>query len=268
MYSREITEASKSALLELGLSLQVYRNDMVLSGGWAPYFITENYFEHCGSVDIDLVLRTTIMPKYESIRSIVTDLGYVEENHFRFRRNVPSPVDGKNYPIHIDFLCDKCDLGYLARVQPDLEAFMFEDADIAFDFNFEKEIKTTLPENGVDNMVFTVLNVTGSIIQKGLALQSRRNLKDAYDIFALTHFMGGPEQAARYFNRNFSEKGLSSEKRELARNSLAVIRQKFRDGTCAGSFGVETFSESRYRRNIVAAQVNKFLDIAEAVQLR
>ena len=76
----------KSALLELGLSLQMYRNDMVLSGGWAPYFITEKYFEHCGSIDIDLVLKTSIMPKYESIRNIVTSLGYVEENHFRFER--------------------------------------------------------------------------------------------------------------------------------------------------------------------------------------
>jgi len=265
MYSHEITETSKSALLELGLSLQQYRNDMVLSGGWAPYFITENYFEHCGSVDIDLVLRTSIMPKYESIRKIVTDLGYVEENHFRFIRKVKSPVDGKYYPIHIDFLCDKCELGYHFRVQPDLEAFMFEGADIAFDFNFEKEIKTTLPENGVDTMVFLVLDFTGSIILKGQALQGRKNIKDAYDIFALTHYLGGPEQAAQYFNRNFAEKGVSGEKRDLARSSLAVIQRKFRDGTCAGPFGVETFSETKYRRNIVAAQVNKFLENVEAV---
>ena len=265
MYSREITETSKSALLELGLSLQQYRNDMVLSGGWAPYFITENYFEHCGSVDIDLVLRTSIMPKYESIRKIVTDLGYAEENHFRFIRKVKSPVDGKYYPIHIDFLCDKCELGYLVRVQPDLEAFMFEGADIAFDFNFEKEIETTLPENGVDTMVFLVLDFTGSIILKGQALQGRKNIKDAYDIFALTHYLGGPEQAAQHFNRNFAGKGVSGEKRDLARSSLAVIRRKFRDGTCAGPFGVETFSETKYRRTIVAAQVNKFLENVEAV---
>lgn len=238
----------------------MYRKDMVLSGGWAPYFITENYFEHCGSVDIDLVLRTTIMPKYESIRKIVTDLGYGEENHFRFVKKIKSPVDGNYYPIHIDFLCDKCDLGYLFLVQPDLQAFLFDGAGIAFDFNFEKEIETTLPGNGIDKMVFNVLNLTGSIILKGQALQCRKNLKDAYDIFALTHFMGGPEHAARYFNRNFSEKALPAEKRELARNSLAVIRQKFRDETHAGSFGVETFTEDKYRRNIVAAHVNKFLD--------
>jgi len=265
MYSREITETSKSALLELGLSLQMYRNDMVLSGGWAPYFITENFFEHCGSVDIDLILKTTIIPKYESIRKIVTDLGYVEENPFRFTRKVKSPVDGNYYPIHIDFLCDKCDLGYFARVQRDLKAFMFEGADIAFDFNFEKKIETTLPENGIDKMVFRILDLAGSVILKGQALQGRRNLKDAYDIFALTHYMGGPEQAAQYFNRNFAEKKVSKGKRELARNSLAVIRRKFRDGTFAGPFDVETFTETKYRRNIVAAQVNKFLENVEAV---
>jgi Domain of unknown function (DUF1814). len=259
MYSREITETSKSALLEIGLSLQMYKDDMVLAGGWPPYFITENYFEHCGSIDIDLVIRTSIMPKYESIRKIITNLGYVEENHFRFVRKVKSPTDGNYYPIHIDFLCDKCDLGYHFKVQPDLEAFMFEGADIAFDYNFKKEIETILPENGIDKTVFRVLDLPGSIILKGQALQGRKNLKDAYDIFALTHYLGGPEQAAQYFNLKFAEKEVSRGKRDLARNSLMVIQQKFRDGMSAGSFGVETFSETKYPRNIVAAQVHKFL---------
>ncbi|GAB6285573.1 MAG: hypothetical protein STSR0009_17740 [Methanoregula sp.] len=49
------------------------------------------------------------MPRYESIRKIVTDLGYIEENHFRFERKIKSPVDGNYFPIHIDFLCDKCE---------------------------------------------------------------------------------------------------------------------------------------------------------------
>jgi hypothetical protein len=265
MYPREMTETSKSALVELGIALQAYRNDMVLSGGWAPFFITENYFEHCGSVDIDLVLKTTIMPRYESIRKIVTDLGYVEENHFRFVRRIQSPLDGNYYPIHIDFLCDKCDLGFHLRVQPDLEAFMFEGADIAFDYNFEKEIEATLPGNGVDSTVFRVLDLPGSLVLKGQALQNRRNLKDAYDIFALTHYGGGPERAAHYFNRTFAEAGISGEKLDLARNSLAVIQKKFQDGTSSGSFGVETFSENRFRRVIVAAQINKFLENVESV---
>ena len=176
-----------------------------------------------------------------------------------------SPADGKFYPIHIDFLCDKCELGYHFRVQPDLEAFMFEGADIAFDFNFEKEIDATLPENGVDSMVFRVLDLTGSMILKGQALQGRKNPKDAYDIFALTYYLGGPDHAARYFNRSFKGRELSREKRDFAGNSLAVIRRKFRDETSAGPFDVETFTENRYRRNIVAAQVNRFLENLEEI---
>ena len=77
MYAREVTEASKSALLQLGLSLKRYHDDMVLVGGWAPYFIVKDHFPHCGSIDIDLALRTTIMPRYDSIRESVIDLGYV-----------------------------------------------------------------------------------------------------------------------------------------------------------------------------------------------
>lgn len=265
MYSREITETSKSALLELGLALYTYRNDIVLSGGWPPYFITENYFEHCGSVDIDLILKTTILPKYESIREIVTSRGYVEESPFQFARKMRSPVDGNYYPIRIDFLCDRCDLGFHGKIQPDLKAFMFDGADIAFDFNFEKEITTILPENGTDTTVFRVLNLTGSMILKGQALQGRRKEKDAYDIFALTHAMGGPLSAARYFNQNFSKAVITGEKRALARNSLAVIQRKFHDPASAGPFDVEKFSENRYKRSIVAAQVNKFLKNLEPV---
>ncbi len=64
MYAKEVTEASNSALLELGIALKRYRDDMVLTGGWAPYFITKDYFPHCGSIDIDFVLKTEIMPNY------------------------------------------------------------------------------------------------------------------------------------------------------------------------------------------------------------
>ena len=94
MYAREMTEASKSALLEIGLVLKRYRTDMVLSGGWAPYFITNGYFEHCGSIDIDLVLRTKVMKKYETIKKSILRLGYIEENPFRFSRTVKSRLIG------------------------------------------------------------------------------------------------------------------------------------------------------------------------------
>jgi len=102
MYGTNETEASKSALLELGITLKRYNEDMVLAGGWAPYFISNKFFPHCGSIDIDFVLKTEIMKKYDSIKKSVLDLGYRKESEFRFLREVPSPVDGKEYAIHLD----------------------------------------------------------------------------------------------------------------------------------------------------------------------
>jgi hypothetical protein len=53
LYDRDLTEASKGALLELCMALSQYRGEFVLVGGWAPYFLTRQHFDHCGSVDID-----------------------------------------------------------------------------------------------------------------------------------------------------------------------------------------------------------------------
>jgi len=51
MYNLDATRASKGALVELCRALREYRNDIVLAGGWAPYFLTQGHFDHCGSVD-------------------------------------------------------------------------------------------------------------------------------------------------------------------------------------------------------------------------
>jgi hypothetical protein len=91
LYDRNLTEASKSALVELCSALSIYKNDFVLAGGWAPYFLTRNYFDHCGSKDIDLVLKPTIMTKYESIKQIIKELGYKETiNPFRYEKKALS----------------------------------------------------------------------------------------------------------------------------------------------------------------------------------
>ena len=200
MYGNEITEASKSALLELGLSLGQYRNDIVLTGGWAPYFITHGFFQHCGSIDIDLALKTETLPKYEKIRTILETLGYIEDrNPFRFSRWIQSPIDGKKYQMHLDLLCEKegiTHIYHLREVQEDLMAHVFDGVSLAFDFNFEQEIETYLPENGKAKTTFKVVDLVGSLALKANALVGRHNIKDSYDIFALTHYHGGTSEAA------------------------------------------------------------------------
>ena len=49
-----VVKASKSVILELGIILRSYFDDLVLIGGWAPYFILRKYqkegFNHVGSI--------------------------------------------------------------------------------------------------------------------------------------------------------------------------------------------------------------------------
>ena len=78
MYDTNLTQLSKGALVEVASSLHMYSGDFVLVGGWEPYFLTQKFFSHCGSIDIDLVLKPKIMEKYSSIRDVVLSLGYEE----------------------------------------------------------------------------------------------------------------------------------------------------------------------------------------------
>ncbi|HMK47100.1 MAG TPA: hypothetical protein VK436_10785 [Methanocella sp.] len=270
MYPREITETSKSALLELGLALGKYHDDIVLAGGWAPYFLTKDYFQHCGSIDIDLALKTEIMPKYDTIRDILEDLGYIPRAYspFQYTRVIRSSVDGKNYQIRLDLLCEKEGTQYIHGmhdVQQDLQACVFDGLELAFDFNFEQKIETTLPGNGTARTTIKILDLVGSLALKGRALVERDNPKDAYDIFALTYYNGGPTEAASYFNGSVSGRALAATKQKMLDDAFSNISYAFHDADRFGPFRVESFSELKYRRSVVAAQVGKFLD---TVQLR
>ena len=251
-------------MLELGISLHQYHDDIVLTGGWAPFFITKDHFQHCGSMDIDLALKTEIMPRYKHIRKIIEDLGYIEEagNPFRFIRDITSPVDGKDYSIELDLLCERDGAKYvdgLCEVQGDLQACVFDGLSLAFDFNFEQEIETVLPGNGISKTTIKVTDFVGSLALKGNALFKRGKRKDSYDIFALTHYSGGPIQAAEYFNRCIAGKPISAANKLFLKSSMASISYGFKSENHQGPFEVEAFSENKYKRNIVAAYVNQFL---------
>lgn len=263
MYYKNTTEASKSALLELSLALGRYRNDMILTGGWAPYFITKDFFEHCGSVDIDFILKAEIMEKYETIKKTVIDLGYTQENEFRFSRNVPSPIDGNDYPIHLDFLCDSEGLKYLTnvrRVQKDLSAFVFSGMNIAFDFNFEYELRTIVPNGGEAKAKIRMADLVSSFALKGHAIGGRLKDKDCYDIYALTFYKGSLEKAAEYFNSEVGDRKLPEEKLDFLKASLGYVRSTFESEKSNGIFQVSKFVGDETIRSNVFERVNGFLN--------
>jgi hypothetical protein len=243
LYDRNLTESSKSALAELCSALTVYKNDFVLAGGWAPYFLTKNHFDHCGSKDVGLVLKPATMTRYESIRNILKNLGYEETtNPFRFKKNVASPLDKKEYSINVDFLTEPEaaeQILPLIKVQDDLTACLIQGSSIVFKFHYENEIEAYLPNNGKISVTVNTANIVGALTMKGLALP-RLNDKDSYDIYAITgHCDGNPIKASKTYIDHIRKTALTTNEEGTIRLSLKRINQAFRT---LDSYGVHSVS--------------------------
>jgi hypothetical protein len=211
MYDTAKTEASKGAVVELALALHSYRKDIVLAGGWAPYFLTQGDFSHCGSLDIDLVLRSSVVIRYEKIREIVNGLRYgPTDKIFRFKKQL-NDTHGKPFDMELDFLTEPkaAQEAGLVKVQDGLEALLIEGSSIAFDFNYEEKVKGTIPGDGEATEAVQVVDVVGSLTMKGLALGRWNKLeKDSYDIYSVAGFhRGSPDRAAEQFKQSIAKYG-------------------------------------------------------------
>jgi hypothetical protein len=215
MYSKSVTESSKSVLVEILRVLGSYRDYLVLTGGWAPYFVLEKFGEggrHCGSVDIDFVLNPSLVDLrvYETIMSLIEKRGYTpyvaadgEVLPYRFYRSVRSPLDGVEYRIEVDFISEPDVVERLSSdkflaVQRDLQAVVIRGSSVVFSHNFEHRIEGILPSGAETKAVAKVSDVVGCLATKGLALKGRYKEKDAYDIyFVLRYYKGGPKKLRR-----------------------------------------------------------------------
>jgi hypothetical protein len=203
LYDINLTEPSKGALVEVASSLDIYKEDFALVGGWAPYFLIQKFFSHCGSIDIDLVLKPKIMPKYSSIREIVLSLGYQEtRNPFRYSRTLKTADGRQDFRMELDFLTEPeaaLSTQNLIEVQDDLRACLIPGISIVFDHNYSETVTGRLPGDGESSVSLKVADIVGSLVTKGRALP-RLKEKDCYDIYALSGFFNGsPDKAALSF---------------------------------------------------------------------
>jgi len=268
MYDRNQTEASKSALVELSSALHTYKNDFVLAGGWAPYFLTKDHFDHCGSKEIDLVLKPSIMVKYETIRKTAERLSYQKtSNPFRFEKNVASPLDKKEYNIALDFLTEPQAAQKalpLTKVQKDLTACLIPGSNIVFKFQYENEIEGTLPKGGKATVTINTADIVGALTMKGLALP-RLIDKDSYDIYAMSGFYGGnPSKASETYLNHIKKAKLSTKEKSTVQLSLRRINQAFKTTDSYGVFAAARFVEADIISDVYV-RTNTFLKKANRI---
>jgi len=262
MYDRDATETSKGALVELCRALRQYKSEMVLAGGWAACFLVTDFFNHCGSVDIDFVLRPRVVERYERIKQIVERLGYRPTGSvFRFERWVPSSKTGVKHKIEVDFLtepegAERLPEDWLASVQGDLKACIIEGCGALFKHNHEVEVRAVMPEDGEDSARFSCADIVGSLTMKGLALYRMKD-KDSYDIYAVAGFHGGgPKQAFQAFVEKTTGNGLA----KATLDSLKEVREAFASPVAQGPTAVGRFIGSEDARVDAYQGVNMFLE--------
>jgi hypothetical protein len=266
-YDRPLVEASRSALLELAMTLRRYREALVLVGGWVPYYLLrdhqlpDNPFVHVGSIDIDLAVDPDrVDPReYATIGELLADRGWVRSPRrpFSLERTLSSSLDGSEHVVVVDLVTTQSERGVVRNrdreLQPGLTVRPFRDVPIALAHRSEVTVEGQLPDGGESRASILMADVVGCVGMKGHALGDRCKEKDAYDIWAVVDNYGeGPGEVARAV-RPFRREPLVEE-------ALGHIGELFSSPRAAGPRWVADFhaadpGEARERRRQRAFQV-------------
>lgn len=239
-YTSALTGASKTALLELGRTLRTYRESLVLVGGWVPHLLIEGHgplaseFLHVGSIDIDFVVDPNRIgeDEYATIVELISAVGWraCEGKRFSFERTVAGS-DAKPYEIQVDFLTlPPRETGRTHRhrsIQVDLQARIMHGAELALAHRSPIHLSGRLPGGADSEADLLMLDVTGCLGTKAIALGERFKHKDAYDIVSVIDRYGvGVREVADLVRPSSGE--------PLLAEALEVLSMKFRTDRSEG----------------------------------
>lgn len=252
-FDPRLVNASKSVLLEIMTILGSYRKALILIGGWAPYFIIEQFrpqgdeFIHAGSLDVDILVNPELVSdkEYKSILRLIEERGYRQAFDAQgrpipsaFVRELSIPGYTEKQKIEVDFLGPEYGgRGKTRRhqiIQSELFARKARGADFVFDHHFTYRLKSALPSGAKNEVDIQVAEVVSSLTTKGMAIGERNYEKDAYDIYAVvSHYKDGPKDVS-YVVRPFI-------KNSLVKEGIEKIREKFKSKDSIGPSWVADF---------------------------
>jgi hypothetical protein len=250
-FTVEETEACVIVMRELFLYLKPYRDQIVLIGGWVPYFLLEKYKylgeydQHVGSLDIDVALDALSIPEtdYKTILEILTGRGFYQRKDV-LGRDIPASFlkkvaleNGKEVEVRIDFLAPEYSgtskKRRHQRIQ-DMLARKGRGTDIVF--NHADVIRLSGPiSNGANiELDIKVADVTACFVMKGIAIGERTSEKDAYDLYMLArYYKEGPKSVLSELVK-LRNHGLMQE-------ALKNIEEHFKDIKSLGPVSIAKF---------------------------
>lgn len=265
-YPQPAVELCLSVLVEFITIIGAYREDVVLVGGWVPYFLFEEYQqEHTGSLDIDVAMNFQRIneEEYKTLLELLREKGYKAGSQpFIFHRTVKT-IDGREVTVDLNFLAGEYGgTGKSHRTQKiqDIKARKARGCDVAFEHPCSIKLKTRMPDGAVNEVDINVAGIIPFLVMKGMALWDRYKEKDAYDIyFTVQHYPRGAAGAADVFKPYLQN--------NLIREGLGKIKNKFQSIESPGPVWVVNFLEiddpeekDRIQRDAFE-RVNAFLEV-------
>jgi hypothetical protein len=247
-YDKKEVNICLSVIVEIMTILGSYRDNIVLIGGWVPYFILDKKGkDHIGSIDIDLALdfKKISDESYRSILELLKKRGYTQGSQpFIFNRNIKTE-DGLTYSIEVDLLSGEyggASKSHRTQRIQDINARKARGCDLAFEHNITLSVKSIMPDGAENEVNIKVASIVPFIVMKGMALWQRMKEKDAYDIyFTILHYPGGINAIVEVFK--------SVNNNKLVKEGLGKILAKFNSINSVGPtwlvkfLGIEDESE-------------------------
>ncbi len=246
-FENDEANISLSVLLELMTVLGQYRDSIYLVGGWAPYFILkqfqkkDDFFEHVGSIDIDLVINFTKISdiQYAGIVELLEKRGY-QARRDRLGKLIPFSFERtvREMTLAIDFLAGE--YGGTAKkhrhqqVPGGLLARKARGADLLPEHHMTLQLDGFLPDGGHNRCELKMGNLVSILSMKGITIAERYKEKDAYDIYALIgHYKEGVSSCFEEISP-FCKQG-------LVREGMKSICEKFATERSVGPLWASTF---------------------------
>jgi hypothetical protein len=250
-FTAEEIEACVIVMRELFLYLKPYRDQIVLIGGWVPYFLLEKYRnpgeydQHVGSLDIDVALDAFSIPEtaYKSILDILRERGFYHKKD-TLGRDIPASFlrkvvteNGKEIEVRIDFLAPEYGGTPKKRRHQMIQEILARKGrgtDIVFNHADIIHLSGPISSGANIELDIKVADVTACFVMKGIALGERTSEKDAYDLYMLArYYKEGPNSVLSELKK-LRNHGLMKE-------ALKNIQEHFKDTKSLGPVSIAKF---------------------------
>jgi hypothetical protein len=217
------TSASRAVLIEVMNVLGVYRDKIVLVGGWVPDLLYPNS-GHIGSLDVDLAVSQSAIGAnaYETILNRMVEAGY---EHHASPTRFTKAVAGVKEPVKVDLIGGQYVAGEKTQTIQvnELGLNTLRGLDLAFDVCQDIKISGMMPDGSQNTVKARIVLPEGYILIKAFALDERKKEKDAYDIhFTLLHYRPNIESLGDRIRALLSN-GLAREGYDILKTKFALL---------------------------------------------